>query len=122
MVLPAVPARRRTRHEVAHRRQSRLQRCVCWARFPELKTIEEFDFSLQPSLRPAPLGSCFEPDSVSQGRSLIFTGRSGCGKTDLAVVVAYKAIQHGFDAHFTTTAKLIDDLSRAYAPAASPRS
>ena len=101
------------REEVAHRAQTRLQRCVRKARFPELKTVEEFDFAVQPELRRTLLGSCFVPDFVDQGRNLILTGRSGRGKTHLATAIAYRAIQNGFDALFATAAALIDDLSRA---------
>ena len=101
------------REEVAHRAETRLQRCVRKARFPQLKTVEEFDFCVQPELRRTLLGSCFGPEFVSQGRNLILTGRSGRGKTHLATAIAYRAIQNGFDALFATAAALIDDLSRA---------
>ena len=83
------------REEVAHRAETRLQRCVRKARFPQLKTVEEFDFSVQPELRRTLLGSCFGPEFVSEGRNLILTGRSGRGKTHLATAIAYRAIQQG---------------------------
>jgi DNA replication protein DnaC len=51
---------------------------------------------------------------VTEARSLIFTGKPGRGKTHLAVAIAYRAIQNGFDAFFTTAATLIDDLSAAF--------
>jgi hypothetical protein len=41
-------------------------------------------------------------------------GEPGRGKTHLAVAIAYRAIQNGFDAVFTTAATLIDDLSAAF--------
>jgi hypothetical protein len=47
-------------------------------------------------------------------RSVIFAGKPGRGKTHLAVAIAYRAIQNGFDAFFTTAATLIDDLSAAF--------
>jgi DNA replication protein DnaC len=37
--------------EVAHRKQTRLQRFTRKAHFPFVKTIDEFDFSLQTGLR-----------------------------------------------------------------------
>ena len=43
--------------EVAHRKQTRLQRCTRSAHFPFFKTIDEFDFSLQTTLRQSLLGS-----------------------------------------------------------------
>jgi DNA replication protein DnaC len=44
---------------------------------------------------------------------LILSGKTGRGKTHLAVAIAYRAIQNGFEALFTTAAALIDELSRA---------
>jgi DNA replication protein DnaC len=99
--------------EVAHRQQTRIQRLTRRAEFPFLKTIDEFDFTYQSSLRLALLGSALSPDFVTEGRCLILSGKSGRGKTHLAVAIAYRAIQNGFEASFTTAARLIDDLSRA---------
>ena len=45
---------------------------------------------------------------------MIFGGKPGRGKTHLAVAIAYRAIQNGFDARFVTAAELIDDLSAAF--------
>ena len=47
---PPVSVSAIARDEVAHRRQTRLQRCVRKAGFPELKTVEDFDFSVQPAV------------------------------------------------------------------------
>jgi DNA replication protein DnaC len=99
--------------EVARRQGTRLQRCTYQARFPFLKTIDDFDFQYQSQLRLSLLGSYLSADFVTEGRSLVLYGRSGRGKTHLAVAVAYRAIQNGFEALFTTAAALIDDLSRA---------
>jgi len=99
--------------EVAHRQQTRIQRLTRRAGFPFLKTIEEFDFTLQSTLRLHLLGSTLTADFVTEGRSLVFTGKPGRGKTHLAVAIAYRAIQNGFDALFLTAAGLIDELSLA---------
>jgi DNA replication protein DnaC len=100
--------------EIAHRQQTRLARLSRRAHFPFLKTIDDFNFTYQSTLRMAVLGSALSPDFVTDGRSLIFTGKPGRGKTHLAVAIAYRAIQNGFDAFFTTAAALIDDLSAAF--------
>lgn len=99
--------------EVAHRAETRIQRATRKARFPFLRTIEEFDFKLQTSLQRSLLGSYLGPELVSEGRCLILGGRSGRGKTHLAVAIAYRAIQNGYEARFTTAAQLIDELSAA---------
>ena len=99
--------------EAAHRRQSRMRRRLGEAHFPFLKTIEEFDFTLQSTIRLSLFGSYLGPEIVSEGRNLILHGKPGRGKTHLAIAIAYRAIQNGFDALFVTAAALIDDLSRA---------
>lgn len=82
--------------------------------FPSSKTIDDFDFTCQSTLRLAMLGSALSPDFITQGSSLIFSGKPGRGKTHLATAIAYRAIQNGFDALFVTAAELIDDLSAAF--------
>ena len=100
--------------EIAHRQQTRLGRLVRRARFPFLKTIDDFNFTYQSTVRLSLLGSALAPDFVTEGRCLILGGKPGRGKTHLAVAVAYRAIQNGFDARFVTAAELIDDLSAAF--------
>ena len=100
--------------EIAHRQQTRLGRLVRRARFPFLKTIDDFNFTYQSTIRLSLLGSALAPDFVTEGRCLILGGKAGRGKTHLAVAVAYRAIQNGFDARFVTVAELIDDLSAAF--------
>jgi len=99
--------------EVAHRKQTRLQRFTRKAHFPFLKTIDEFDFSLQKTLRQSLLGSYLGPDFVTEGRSLILYGKEGRGKTHLAVAIGYRAIQNGFETLCVSAAELIENLSNA---------
>jgi DNA replication protein DnaC len=99
--------------EVAHRRGTRLTRAVRAARFPFLRTVEELDFTYQSTLRMTTMGSLLAPDFVTEGRSVILEGKPGRGKTHLAIAIAYRALQNGFDALFTTAAELIEHLSAA---------
>lgn len=99
--------------EIAHRAQTRITRSVRKARFPFLRTIEEFDFTFQTSVRLQMLGTLLGPELVSEGRCAIFTGPPGRGKTHMAVAIAYRAIQNGFEARFTTADELIGTLSKA---------
>jgi DNA replication protein DnaC len=99
--------------EVAHRQQTRIQRYAQRSRFPFLKTVDDFDFTYQSTVKLQLLGSALSPDFVTDGRNLIFHGKPGRGKTHLAVAIGYRAIQNGFDALFVTAAELIEDLSVA---------
>src|SRR2546427_3905209 len=100
--------------EIAQRQQTRIARMVRRARFPFLKTIDDFNFTYQSTVRLSLLGSALAPDFVTEGRCVIFGGKPGRGKTHLAVAIAYRAIQNDFDARFVTAAELIDELSAAF--------
>lgn len=99
--------------EVAHRANTRVKKQTRYARFPYLKTIEEFDFVFQSTLRRQQLGPFLGPEFVTEGRNLVLSGKPGRGKTHLAVALAYRAIQNGFEARFVTAAGLVDDLHAA---------
>jgi DNA replication protein DnaC len=99
--------------EVNTRNTTRIQTAARRARFPALKTIEEYDFVFQGSIRRAALGPFLDPDFVATGRNLVLSGKSGIGKTHLCIALAYKAIQHGHDARFIPARDLIDELAAA---------
>lgn len=100
--------------EIAQRQQTRIQRLCRRASFPFLKTIDDFDFTYQSIIKLPLLGSALSPDFITDGKNLVLTGKPGRGKTHLAIAIAYRAIQNGFDALFVTAAELIDDLSAAF--------
>src|SRR5690606_11931163 len=64
----------------------------------------------QRSVKRQMLGRFLGPELVEDGRSLVLLGEPGRGKTHLAIAVAYKAIQNGYDARFTTAAALLNEL------------
>lgn len=66
--------------EIAHRRQTRIARMVRRAHFPFFKTIDDFNFSMQSTVRLALLGSALAADFVTEGRCLILGGNQGVGK------------------------------------------
>src|SRR2546427_1241217 len=99
--------------EIAHRQQTRLARLVRRARFPFLKTIDDFNFIHQSTVRLSLLGSALAPEFVSEGRCLILGGKPGSGKTHLAVSIPYHPIQNGYDECCRTAADLINGVTTA---------
>src|SRR5882724_10383173 len=71
--------------EIAHRAETRLTRAVHKARFPFLRTIDDFNFTFQTALKLQMLGSYLGPELVSEGKSAIFSGPSGTGKSHLCI-------------------------------------
>ena len=101
--------------EIAHRSETRITRAVRKACFPFLRTIDDFNFTFQTALKLQMLGSYLGPELVTEGRNALFSGPSGTGKSHLAIAIAYRAIQHGYDARFVGADALIGALSRAAA-------
>jgi DNA replication protein DnaC len=99
--------------EIAHRAETRLTRAVRQAHFPFLRTIDDFNFTFQTALKLQMLGSYLGPELVTEGRNAIFSGPSGTGKSHLCIAIAYRAIQHGYEARFVGADALIGELSRA---------
>ena len=99
--------------EIAHRAETRLTRAVRKARFPFLRTIDDFTFTFQTALKLQMLGSSLGPELVSEGKNAIFSGAPGVGKTHLAVALGLKACELGQRTMFTTAAGLITALGKA---------
>lgn len=99
--------------EIAHRAETRLRRAVRKAQFPFLRTIDDFNFTFQSALRRQMLGTYLGLELVTEGRNAIFSGPSGTGKTHLAIAIAYRALQHGYEARFASADLLIGELSHA---------
>lgn len=96
--------------EVAHRNDTRIEKSTRQARFPFVRTIEEFDFLFQNTIQRQRLGPYLGPELVSEGRNLILSGKPGRGKTHLAIAIGYRAIQNGFSVRFVGANALIDEL------------
>lgn len=97
--------------EIAHRSERRTHTLIAKAKFPFEATLETFDFTFRSELKRHMLGRFLGPELVSEHRSLILEGPPGTGKTHLCIAIAYKAIQNGFTARFTTAAALMNDLA-----------
>lgn len=100
--------------EIAQRSERRIANQVGRAKFPFNATIETFDFTFKSDLKRQMLGRFLGPELISENRSLILEGPPGTGKTHICIAIAYKAIQNGFMARFTTAAALINELRVAH--------
>lgn len=86
--------------------QMRIQK----ARFPQIKTLDAFDFSFQPSINQALLNELAELHFLSAATNVLFIGAPGTGKSHLAIALGVKACQAGKSVLFTTVANLLDLL------------
>jgi DNA replication protein DnaC len=93
----------------------RLAARMRYARFPYRRRLEDFDFDFQPSVDRKLVADLASLRFIGEGRSLLFLGQPGCGKTHLAVALATKAVEAGYRGYFSTADELVVTLSRARA-------
>jgi DNA replication protein DnaC len=99
--------------KLAHRAETRITRAVRKACFRMLRMIDDFNFTFQTALKRQMFGRSLGAELVSEGKSAIFSGPSGTGKSHLSIAIAYhRALQHGYDARFIGADTLISELLR----------
>jgi DNA replication protein DnaC len=92
------------------------------ARFPWLKTLEQFDFEFQPSLDRRQVRELAGMSFVERAHNVIVLGPpgvgtpapdAGAGETHLAIALGIKAVEAGYSVLFLTLEELIGRLVRA---------
>jgi DNA replication protein DnaC len=79
--------------ELAIRKERRIQRRIKAARFRGLKTLQDFDWSFNPSIKKKEIYELAAGHFIREGRDVLFLGPPGVGKTHLAQAIGYEAIK-----------------------------
>lgn len=101
--------------QITLRNDRRLEAAMRSSRLPAVKTLADFDFSFQPSVRREQIESLHELGFVQRKENVIFLGPPGVGKTHLAISLAIAAAQRGRRVYYGTLADLITSLEEAQA-------
>ena len=84
----------------------RHRRCVelnlKFAKFPSKKQLQDFDFSLQPSIDRRIIEELATGRFLKEGRNVVLLGPPGVGKTHLAISLGVATCQLGHRVYFTT--------------------
>jgi DNA replication protein DnaC len=99
--------------EAAKRQENGVRARIAAAHFPTIKTIESFDFTLQPELPKAKLLEHFDGAFVEMRRNLIFSGPPGVGKSHILSALGLAMCTRGYRVLFTTAAALLMKLIAA---------
>lgn len=83
------------------------------ARFPWLKTLDQFEFDFQPSLDRRQVRELAGLSFVERTHNVIILGPPGVGKTHLAIAFGVKAVEAGYSVLFLTLENLMTRLVKA---------
>src|SRR3984957_6116273 len=83
------------------------------ARFPARKTLEEFDFTFQRSVKKTIVEHLGQLDFLHARENVILLGPPGTGKTHLSIAVSIRACLAGQRVQFATAAEWVARLSDA---------
>jgi DNA replication protein DnaC len=99
--------------QISLRNDRRLLAAMRSSRLPAIKTLADFDFSFQPSLKREQMESLHELGFIERRENVIFLGPPGVGKSHLALSLAVATAQSGRRIYYGTLADLIASLEEA---------
>ena len=99
--------------EVARREDKSLAQRVRRARFPMLKTLDQFQWSWPKKINRPQIQNLFRLNFIEQKANVIFLGGVGLGKTHLSIALGQAACARGHSVLFTTAIDIIHTLSAA---------
>ncbi len=83
------------------------------AAFPALKTLEDFDWSAQPSAERPLVLHLAQLSWIEEHANVCFLGPPGTGKSHLAAALGYALVDNGFRVLFARTTDLVQRLQAA---------
>jgi len=99
--------------ELTLREGRRIKAALKMGRLLNIKTLDGFDFSFQPSLDRNRILTLAQLEFIDRREVVHFLGQPGCGKTHLALALGVEAVKGGRSVYFSTLADLIGSLAKA---------
>jgi DNA replication protein DnaC len=83
------------------------------ARFPAVKTIDDFDFTVQASVSRQVIAHLAQLDFLAEAQNVVFLGPPGTGKTHLSIALGVAAARRGHRVAFATAHQWVNRLGAA---------
>ena len=99
--------------EIAIRDDRAIERRIKAARFRELKSIEDFDFAFNPTIKRRHIMELATCRFIRERRDILFTGPPGVGKSHLAQGIGHQAARMGFAVLYRSIFDTVGDLRQA---------
>jgi len=100
-------------HELDARRERAVERRIESAGFPEIKSLEGFDWDFNRKIDRVKIEELAQLDFVRQRRIALLLGRTGTGKTHVALSLGLKAAQAGMRVYCASVKRLAQELQAA---------
>lgn len=101
--------------EITFRREKTVRLSLQFSNLPYQKTLEEFDFTQQPSIDRRLVDELATGRFLSEGRNLVFLGPPGVGKTHLAIALGIITARLGSRIYFTNAIDMARRMAKAMA-------
>ncbi len=101
--------------ELSRRRDRLLARRLKQAGIPEVKTLEDFDWSFNPQMPKALMLDLATARFVRERSGLLLLGPPGTGKSHVVIALTVAAIQAGYTALYRSAFDLAQDMAEAQA-------
>lgn len=98
--------------EITGRYEREVELKIKLAHFPGVKTLDEFDFSFQPSVNERQVRELATMRFVAHGENVLLLGPPGVGKTHLAISLGMAAIAQSISVYFLSIADLLEQVQR----------
>ncbi|MGF6785688.1 DNA replication protein DnaC [Paraburkholderia sp. 35.1] len=100
----------------AHRREDRsVARRVALARFPVLKTLDQFEWNWPTKINRLQVQNLFRLNFIEEHANVIFLGGVGLGKSHLSIALGHTACLRGYSVLFATAVDIINSVNAACA-------
>lgn len=103
-----------TNFEIEYLNDMAICGCVKTANFPYQKTLDDYDFSFQPSVNKDVLMEFKNLRFLENHENILFIGSPGVGKTHLATAIGMEAAKNRQITYFINCNDLIANLKKAY--------
>src|ERR1017187_4366248 len=101
--------------EAQRRQELAIQRRIAAARFPCIKTLDQFDWNWPKKINRTQVQNLFRLAFLPEKANVVFMGGVGLGKSHLASALGYAACLAGHSVLFTTAVDIINTLTAAQA-------